>query len=181
MSLWIDIKPGDIGFTKGGGFVGWLIRHGTGSSYAHTFIYHNKLSNGVWETVEAFPSVKKNKDGVQIRVRTEEPLKIVRAWRTPNEQRDILTHSLSMVGTRYGWGEIFRIALRFIGVKIKGWESANRAICSNHCTSSILYSRPALQYFFKYKPSMTWPGELSTTLDKITWAEDRITDRKSRK
>lgn len=185
MTIWIDIKPGDIGFTKGGGFVGWVIRHGTGSAYAHSFVYHKLLSraaNGAetWETVEAWPSLKHQKDGVRVRVRTEQPDKVVRTWVTRNEQTAILLHSASMVGTRYGWGEIVRIALRFVGIKVRGWESDNRAICSNHCTQSILAARPALKALFKYRPSMTWPGELATTCDAIDWAQDRIKDRKHR-
>lgn len=180
MTIWIDIKPGDIGFTKGGGFVGWIIRHGTGSAYAHSFVYHKPLGNGAWETVEAFPSLKTQKDGVRVRVRTEQPDKVVRTWVTRNEQAAILAHSASMVGTRYGWGEIARIALRFVGVKLRGWESDSRVICSNHCAQSILAARPGLKALFKYRPSMTWPGELATTCDAIDWAQDRIKDRKHR-
>lgn len=172
--LFIGIKPGDIGFTKGGGLIGWVIRHGTGSPYAHCFIYHHYLGNGKWKTIEAFPSIKRSKDGVRYRVRTEEPIKIVRMWRTKNEQRDILVHSESMVGVRYGWGEITRIALRFLGIKIKGWESNKRAICSNHCTQSLLAARPQLNIIMKYKPSQVWPGELANVTDYICWLEDRI-------
>lgn len=180
-SPYIRIQPGDIGFTKGGGLVGWLIRHGTGSAYAHTFVYHRYLGNGAWETVEAFPSLNKRKDGVRVRTRTEAPIKVVRIWRTPREQQAVLDKSSSMVGTRYGWGEIFRIALRFVGVKVRGWESDKRAICSNHCTQSALAARPTLRSLFKYQPSQIWPGELATTLDGIQWAEDRLREiRKKR-
>lgn len=181
MNPWIDIQAGDIGFTKGGGFVGWLIRHGTGSAYAHSFVYHKYLGNGAWQTVEAWPSIRKDKDGVRVRVRTEAPIKVARTWRTKGEQERLLDHSMSMVGTRYGWGEIVRIALRFIGIKIKGWESANRAICSNHCTASILASRPKLKPLFKYRPSMTWPGELAKTLDGVMWLERAVASRKKGK
>jgi len=174
---WIDIQPGDIGFTKGGGLVGWIIRHGTGSAYAHTFIYHKYLGKGQWETVEAFPSLKSQKDGVRVRVRTEAPIKVVRLWRTRSEQETILKHSLSMVGTRYGWGEIIRIALRFVGIKVRGWESNKRAICSNHCTQSLIASRPSLRKMFKYAPSSVWPGELATTCDAIDWAQRRLATR----
>jgi len=180
MNTWIDIQPGDIGFTKGGGFVGWIIRHGTGSAYAHSFVYHKYLGNGAWETIEAWPSINKGKDGVRVRVRTEAPIKVSRLWRTRNEQAKILIHSASMVGTRYGWGEILRIALRFVGIKVRGWESPKRAICSNHCTASILAARPKLRELFKYSPSMTWPGELATTADFLDWSQSRINDRKHR-
>lgn len=184
--LWIDIQPGDVGFTKGGGFVGWIIRHGTGSAYAHTFVYHKLLSqdrqgNQVWETVEAWPSKKAAFDGVRVRTRTEQPDKIVRVWRTKSEQESILAKSSSLIGTRYGWGEIARIGLRFVGIKVSGWESDTRMICSNHCTQSVLAARPELSVFFRFKPSMVWPGELATVTDAIVWAQDRIQNRKRRK
>lgn len=177
--LWIGIQPGDIGFTKGGGIVGWIIRHGTASAYAHSFVYHRliKLSpNGqeIWSTVEAWPSSKKRLDGVQFRVRTEAPDKVVRLWRTNREQQAILEKSTSMVGTRYGWGEIARIGLRFVGIKVKGWESNHRVICSNHCTQSALAGRGSLKEFFNYQPSDVWPGELAETADKILWVQERI-------
>lgn len=181
--MFIDIQPGDMGFDKGGGFVGWIIRHGTGSAYDHCFIYHELMStdkqgNQVWKTVEAWPSLRKQKDGVRVRIRTADPSKVVRVWRTKNEQSKILEKSLSMVGTKYGWGEIFRIALRFIGIKIRGWESERGAICSNHCAQSVLYARPELKAFFTYPPSFIWPGEVATCVDCVVWNQDRIQERK---
>jgi len=182
MNTWVDIQPGDIGFTKGGGFVGWIIRHGTGSAYAHTFVYHKLIKRTdaieVWETVEAWPSLNKQKDGVRVRTRTEAPIKVVRLWRTRGEQARILEHSKSMVGTRYGWGEIVRIGLRFVGIKVRGWESNKRAICSNHCTQSVLAARPKLSKIFRYPPSMVWPGELATTCDAVEWIESRFNNKK---
>lgn len=177
MNPWVDIRPGDIGFTRGGGLVGWIIRHGTASAYAHSFVYHRKLANGSWETVEAWPSIRSNRDGVRVRVRTEAPTKVVRLWRTPAEQSRLLAASSSLVGTRYGWGEIARIALRFLGIKVRGWESESRAICSNHCTQAVLASRPAIKPLFRYKPSETWPGELASTADFIIWVQDRVAER----
>jgi hypothetical protein len=183
--MFIDIQPGDIGFDNGGGIVGWIIRHGTGSAYSHCFVYHELLStdksgNQTWKTVEAWPSLKDGQDGIRIRLRTKSPSKVVRVWRTKNQQEKILEKSLSMVGTGYGWGEIFRISLRFIGIKIKGWESDKRAICSNHCTQSILFARPELKPFFNYPPSSIWPGELATSSDCIVWNQDRLQERKKR-
>lgn len=178
--LLIDIKPGDIGFTKGGGFVGWIIRHGTGSAYAHTFVYTKYLGNNQWETIEAWPSTRKEKDGTRVRVRTELPEKVVRVWRSRDEQTAIIRKSRDLVGTRYGWGEILRIAAHFIGVRfIPKYDSSKRAICSNVTMQSVLYSRPALKNFFRFEPFQTWPGELADTLDKVSWAQERIKERKA--
>jgi len=184
-NLWFGIQPGDIGFDRGGGIVGWVIRHGTSSPYAHCFVYHKLLStdtNGVqtWETVEAYPSISKAKDGVQVRTRTNLPSKVVRVWRTRRERDSILAASRSLVGTGYGWGEILRIAFRMVGIKFPGWDSPKRMICSNHCTQSVLAARPGLHLFFKYKPYEIWPGELATTTDALVWAQSRISEQRKR-
>ena len=173
--LLIDIKPGDIGFTKGGGLVGWLIRHGTGSAYAHTFVYVNKNKDGSWNTIEAWPSIRKGKDGTRFRIRTELPEKLVRVWRNKDEQFGIITKSKSLVGTRYGWGEIARIVCRFLGIKfIPKYDSPKRAICSNVVMQSVLFSRPNIKNFFEYEPYQIWPGELATELDRIVWCQERL-------
>jgi hypothetical protein len=184
--FWFGIKPGDMGFDRGGGIVGWIIRHGTGSAYAHSFVYHRVISVSIdgtqtWETVEAYPSIRKSKDGVQKRVRTASPSKVVRVWRSSGEQEAILAHSESMVGTGYGWGEIFRIAVRMVGIKFPGWDSPKRVICSNHCLQSALAARSSLRGFFRYKPYEIWPGELAVCLDAIMWAQDRVREHKRRK
>ena len=177
--LLIDIKPGDIGFTKGGGFVGWIIRHGTGSAYAHTFVYVKKNYDGSWETIEAWPSKKSAFDGTRFRTRTELPEKVVRVWRNRAEQSAIIRKSRQLVGTRYGWGEILRIAARFVGVKfIPKYDSQKRAICSNVTMQAVLAARPELKHFFRYESYQTWPGELAETLDRLVWAQDRIRENK---
>jgi hypothetical protein len=178
--LLIDIKPGDIGFTKGGGFVGWIIRHGTGSAYAHVFVYVKQNTDGSWETIEAWPSKKATLDGTRVRTRTELPEKIVRIWRDRSEQAGIVKKSRELVGTRYGWGEILRIAARFIGIKfIPKYDSTNRAICSNVTMQAVLAARPSLSPLFRFETYQTWPGELADTLDRIVWIQTRISERKS--
>jgi hypothetical protein len=173
--LLIGIKPGDIGFTKGGGFVGWVIRHGTGSAYAHVFVYVRQINENSWETIEAWPSIKKSEDGTQYRVRTELPEKVIRVWRNRSEQSAIVKKSRELVGTRYGWGEILRIMCRFVGIKfIPKYDSPKRAICSNVTMTAVLAARPSLKHFFKYETYQTWPGELADTLDRIKWAQDRL-------
>jgi hypothetical protein len=180
-ALLIDIEPGDIGFTKGGGLVGWLICHGTGSTYAHSFVYISKNTDGSWNTIEAWPSLKKEKDGTRNRIRTETPEKIVRVWRTRKEQKDIIQKSKELVGTRYGWGEIGRIVLHFLGINfIPKYDSKKRAICSNVTMQAVLASRGALKYSFRFETYQTWPGELADTLDRISWAQERIKERKGK-
>ena len=177
--LLIDIKPGDIGFTKGGGLVGWLICHGTGSTYAHSFVYVSKNKDGSWNTIEAWPSAKAHLDGTRNRIRTEYPAKVIRVWRNRTEQNAIIKKSKELVGTRYGWGEIGRILLHFVGINfIPKYDSNKRAICSNVTMQAVLYSRSALKNFFRFESYQTWPGELADTLDRVSWAQDRIRENK---
>lgn len=179
--IWLGIKPGDVGFSRGEGIVGWIIRHGTTSPYAHSFIYHTLLrtepdGTQVWQTVESYGG-----DGVRTRVRTEPPAKVVRVWRNSKEQAKILEKSSSLVGSKYGWGEIFRIAFRLIGIKLPPMkDNPARLICSNHTLQSVLAARPALKFFFNYEPHEIWPGELAKTLDCIVWMQDRIKESKKR-
>lgn len=178
--MWLGIEPGDIGFDGGVGISGFIIRIGTQSQYGHCWIYHeylgkNEKGEQVWRTVEAGP-----KEGLIYRERTIAPNKVVRIWRSRREQRKILEASASMVGQKYGWGEIFRICLRIIGIKVRGWESNKRAICSNHTAACMLAARPELAKFMKYKPSEVWPGELAKNLDHIKWYSD-LAQEKSRR
>jgi hypothetical protein len=179
-NLWTGIQPGDIGFDAGVGISGFVIRIGTQSQYGHCWIYHSLIGKDnkgqqIWSTVEAGP-----KEGLIYRERTIAPNKVVRLWSSRREQQAILEASASMVGLKYGWGEIVRICLRIVGIKIRGWESANRAICSNHVATSMLSARPELLKFMKYKPSEIWPGELALNLDKIKWHSDLEKETKRR-
>jgi len=171
--LWIDIEPGDIGFDKGIGISGWLIRTGTQSAHGHCWVYHRRIDQNTWETVEAGP-----RGGLIRRVRTVQPNKVARIWRTEQERQAILIQSNKLVGAKYGWGEIFRIAFRILGVKLpKHKDNPNRVICSNHAAQSVLAARPALKPLFEYAPYEIWPGELAVTLSSIEWTQDRIADR----
>ena len=167
-----NIRPGDIGFDRGGGIVGWIIRHGTGSTYAHCFVYVGKYDDGSWMTVEAYPSVWPSKDGVQVRSRTQPANKLVRVGENTEEVSAIVLRSLEMVGTKYGWGEIARIALRMVGIRFKAWDSPKRAICSNHCAQAALAGRPEVVHYLRYKPFEIWPGELAASLDAYIWNRD---------
>ena len=179
--LLIDIAPGDIGFTQGGGLVGWIICHGTGSNYAHSFVYVSKNKDGSWNTIEAWPSAKAALDGTRNRIRTELPLKVVRIARTRKEQAAIISKSRELVGTRYGWGEILRIVARFAGIKfIPKYDSPKRAICSNVTMQAVLAARPELKPFFRFESYQTWPGELAVTLDRVVWCQERLKERRGK-
>jgi hypothetical protein len=172
--LYIRIKPGDIGFDGGVGISGFIIRTGTQSQYGHCWIYHEKLDSlddgtEVWRTVEAGP-----KDGLIWRERTIKPNKVVRIWSNEEEQNKILSKSASMVGQKYGWGEIFRIAAHILGLKIRRRkDNPDRAICSNHVAQCVLEAFPLWRVLFEYEFYEIWPGELAKTLDGIYWVKDR--------
>jgi hypothetical protein len=169
---WLEIEPGDIGFDGGIGISGWLIRRATGA-YGHVFIYHEKIDDNAWRTVEAGPS------GVLFRVRTRPANKVVRLWRTKIEQNRILAASAECVGRKYGWGEIARIFLHLIGIKINGWkDNKGRMICSNHVAYSISMMKKGVKYTLPYKPEHIWPQKLAQWCDWYTWTRARIAEKR---
>lgn len=164
------IQPGDIGFDAGVGISGQIIRLGTKSAYGHCWVYHelvDRLPDGtqVWSTVEAGP-----RGGVIQRLRTTPPIKVVRVWRDRFDQADLLKKSEELVGSRYGWGEIFRIVARILGVKVRRWKDNPYAvICSNHVSQCVMASRPEFGLYLRYGSNEIWPGELAVTLDAFIW------------
>jgi hypothetical protein len=164
------IQPGDIGFDAGVGVSGQIIRFGTKSAYGHCWVYHALLArdvngNETWSTVEAGP-----RGGLLWRERTRVPNKVVRVWRDELEQADIVRASTRLVGARYGWGEIFRIVARILGIKVRRWrDNPFAVICSNHVTQAAIAGRPDLGFYLRFEPNEIWPGELALTLDAFIW------------
>jgi hypothetical protein len=172
---WFDIEPGDIGFDGGVGVSGWLIRRSTGA-YGHVFIYHEKLDNGDWSTVEAGPS------GVLFRTRTRPANKVVRLWGNKADQLRILAASEECVGRKYGWGEIARIVLHLAGIKIDGWkDNTGRMICSNHVAYSVGQMKKGIKHTMPYKPEHIWPQKLAEWCDWYGWTRARISEKKAAK
>lgn len=178
MKRWQNIQPGDIGFDRGVGISGFLIRLGTRSQYAHCWVYHKPLPDGRWVTVEAGP-----KDGVAWRIREIEPNMVVRTWSGPSEQEALLTHSRGMVGKKYGWGEILRICLYFVGIKLNTTrDNTSRVICSNHAAQSATSGNTHIAAHMRYPHYAIWPGALAQDLtawqwwDSYGWKQD-ILDR----
>ena len=164
---WHQIEPGDVGFSTGSGFYGWIIRRATGS-YGHAWVYHGRIGSGdaaVWITAEA------GGDGVQYRVRSEEPVKVVRMWRNEQERSAILDASERLIGHGYDWMEIVRIALWVCGVRLGhlGRDDRRRVICSNHTAQAILAARPQLRGIIPYPPSRIWPSRLARFCDWVLW------------
>jgi hypothetical protein len=170
---WIGIEPGDIGFDGGIGWSGWLIRRATGA-YGHVFVYHEKIDEDTWRTVEAGPT------GVKFRIRTRSVNKIYRPWKNVLEQKRILAASEACVGRKYGWGEIARIALNLVGIKVNGWQdNTDRMICSNHVAVSLVEMRRAVRPTLPYKPEHIWPQRLAEWADWYDWTRTRIAEKKS--
>jgi hypothetical protein len=168
MKRWAHIQPGDIGFDRGVGLSGFIIRLGTRSQYAHCWVYHKPLPDGSWVTVEAGP-----KDGVIWRIRDVEPNLVVRAWKNSKEQQDILDRSREIVGSGYGWGEILRIALYFIGIKLRtSYDNEHRVICSNHAAQAVLAADPRIRAHMRYPHYAIWPGALAEDLAAWKWWDE---------
>ena len=164
------IRPGDVGFDEGVGLSGWIIRLGTRSAYGHCWVYHglvDVLDDGteVWDTVEAGPRM-----GLIHRLRTVQPNKVVRVWQDEFQRKDLLQASEALVGCRYGWGEIFRIVVNILRIKVRKWgDNPNAVICSNHVAQAILAARPDFGLYLRHEPNEIWPGELAVTLDAFMW------------
>jgi hypothetical protein len=162
---WQHIQPGDIGFDRGVGLSGFLIRLGTRSQYAHCWVYHKPLPDGRWVTVEAGP-----RKGVVWRVREVAPNLVIRTWRNPHQQEQVLAASRRMLGKRYGWGEILRICLYMVGVKLKTtYDNPNRVICSNHVAQAVLAPDARIANHLRYPHYAIWPGALAQDLTAWDW------------
>jgi hypothetical protein len=176
---WLHIQPGDVGFDGGRGFFGWIIRRATGV-YGHTWIYHELLSSGenqveLWKTVEAGPR------GIKEQIRSRPPVKVARLWNTPKQQAAVLAASQECVGLKYGWGEIFRLALRTMGLKVNGWkDNPNRMICSNHVAHSITKGVSPLDVTLPYPPHHIWPQRLAEWCDWVKWTQARAKEKKGK-
>jgi len=165
MSRWAGIKPGDIGFDRGVGVTGFLIRLGTRSQYAHCWVYHKPLPDGRWVTVEAGP-----RRGVIWRIRDVEPNLVIRTWRNPHEQDAVLNRSRELVGSKYGWGEILRICLYMIGIRLRTkYDNPARVICSNHAAQCALAAEPRIRQQMRYPHYAIWPGALAQDLTAWHW------------
>lgn len=174
---WSGIEPGDIGFDGGVGASGWIIRRTTGA-YGHVWVYHelaDVLDDGteIWNTIEAGP-----KRGVQWCERRRSPVKVVRLWNNEEERFRILTASEGCLGAKYGWGEIARIALHLVGIKVDGWEDdPSRMICSNHAATAAAAVGRHVAMTMPYKPQHIWPQRFAEWCDWFRWTRDRNTGR----
>ena len=105
---WTGIQPGDIGFDRGGGVIGFLIRHFSHSPYAHCWVYHSRSEpvgdDPIWVTAEAYPGGLKYREREQARVH-----RVVRVWRDEDERQELLSKSDELVGSGYNYRELFRI------------------------------------------------------------------------
>lgn len=99
-----DLAPGDIAFDGGSGIVGALIRRGTTSPWAHCFVLVRELEDGMWQTHEAYPG------GLKERTRHTSTIgHAIRIATNANQQKQIVSRSSELVGSRYGYGELLRI------------------------------------------------------------------------
>lgn len=175
---WVGIQPGDIGFDGGQGLFGWIIRRATGT-FGHVWVYHeylglDKKGREIWKTVEAGPR------GIKFQDRTRTPVKVVRLWKTKKQQAAILAESGACVGAKYGWGEIVRLALHTIGIRVKGWQdNPKRMICSNHTARSVVAGIKHLELTLPYPPQHIWPQRLAEWCDWVLWTQARAKETRN--
>ena len=152
-------KPGDFGVVKTNGLAARLIQLGTASRWNHAFIY---IGGGV--IAEARP-----KEGLVLKS-VSQYKKI--AWNQHQEltskQRDkILDKAHSLLGTSYGFIDIFVLGLRILGLKfltgklLEKMCMAQGIICSEYV--AICYQAAGIDLVNKAEYLVT-PGDLAEML-----------------
>lgn len=174
----MTLLPGTIFFTRGEGLVGWNIRHGSGSFFAHCGVVHRDLGGGEYSVVEALWSSDPVQDGTRFRVRRfDDPqwqYKFV--WLPDDGQRVALLDASERLGLerpRYDWPELVRIAARGAGVKWRRPAGERRLICSHHVARCVVEAAPEFEEFLPCPVGSVWPGALAAALDAWLWQDDR--------
>lgn len=163
-------KPGSMGFSTIGGFVGFWVGLGQylnqdGSKYSHTFVVLDDET-----VVQAMPQ------GAEI-VPLDDYLgdAIFIEWDITDEQSAaIIEEARSLVGTPYGFSDYLALALARFGFRPK-WltnyvEGNNRLICSQ--LADLAYSRAGLQLFNDGRlPNEVTPGDLVNRYLEKDWLD----------
>lgn len=106
----MQLQPGDVFFTSGGGLIAALIRFFTSSPVAHTGIVVAKNPDGTIVTHEAFwpsgLSMYVDRDPKKMKIQ-----RVYRVWRNDAERQQMIEHSTKLVGKKYDLFEIFRICI----------------------------------------------------------------------
>lgn len=192
---WNNIEPGDLVWTSGGGVVGWIIRVFTQHPYAHVGVV-TQVEGDLLTMDEAFPGgLRRTTRGVQTVSRA------IRVHRTPEEARTIVSKSNSLVGSKYAYGELLRIAawrvdrvvelwavLALIGLVLSAWPFmvAGFSLIAfgllKHvewdsdrliCSNHVAQSVLAARpdISLSHVPSRIWPGKLEDDLQYVVWED----------
>jgi uncharacterized protein YycO len=101
--------PGTYACVRTGGFLPWLIRLGTRSSYNHAFIVVDDTriieadpGGARWNTLDAYA-------GHQLVYNNNEPI-------TDDQRKQVVARAETFIGTPYGWTDIARLSLRSLGL-----------------------------------------------------------------
>jgi len=180
--------PGDLAGTSAEGWLGRLIRHGTGSNIGHTVVMVRPTRDpDVWVTHEALGRRDNHgRDGVQVTTRHLSTIvELVTIARTDAEARCIVRRSEACVALNRGYDrlELVRIACwmlanaaRVVHLRPVAWlldragewaysrSDEDERICSHHVYLSVLAGRPELAQLTRHPASRIWPGELMRVL-----------------
>jgi hypothetical protein len=162
---WEGIEPGDIGYDRGGGLVGWAIGAFCRTAQSHSYLYVQRQPDGAWWTHEA-----RGGGPLKLCRRVKPPNKVHRVWHTEPERKALLAKSSELVGTGYDYRELIRICLTMLGLPIlKAKDNKGKVICANHVAQCVLAARPDIP--LSYAPEAIWPGKLAEDLDQLEFAE----------
>ncbi len=125
---WQDAEPGDIFFTHSKAAFSRVIQFGTSSWANHTGMVVRCNEDGTWITNEALGAgfIAFNRDPKEMS--TE--MVVLRVADDPGEVQALLYASAQMLGWKYDWRNIARIAFNRVGWKMISKDVKNKTVCS---------------------------------------------------
>lgn len=164
------MQPGDVFFTRGDGLVGWVIRHGSGSFYAHVGVLVERCADGDWIVAEALYSSNGLLSGTRLRKRSFVRGELTRFVnvapdRASRDRFVNVARAAAVKGHRYDLPELLRIAARGVGIRWSRPKSDAR-ICSAVVAEWLVEVWPEFGWFLPVPVLSVWPGLLAHCVDE---------------
>jgi uncharacterized protein YycO len=130
----VNIQPGDVIFYKPSGLIGWVISKITKSPYSHVAI-----------AVDSDTILESNRFITTRLANIEKGKKVYHVYRlngvTEIQQRDIVEHSMTTLGTKYDYLQILGLFFRYVfRLNYLSFNQHNKFICSENIDYAFLMS-----------------------------------------
>jgi cell wall-associated NlpC family hydrolase len=141
----------------------WLIRVGTRSEFDHAFVVV-----GGGQIIEAQPGGARwaelsDYEGQLLVFDSEEPV-------TPAQAKRVIDKAITLIGTRYGWTDIARLALRCLGVQWRWLTQAadnERAMICSQLVATCGAAAGLDWLCGREAAAAVTPGDLATRIQKV--------------